>query len=287
MAEEHCLLLDGMLCPVTSSLMSDPVCCVDGHSYERAAIESWLKEGKVTSPVTGLPMYSCATIPNHNLRRCIEDLVHRHPDLKKLQLPFELPLSARYETTCGFATRRFTSERNLLGRCLNLTESSTLATRTTNPEKWTEVIVFVDGPLRTVPSDLPSISIQVESTVTSFKGIMLGITDREPSAWSRTVDDLIDDYAWYINDSGWLHTPGDGASMSGWLPGKLKRGDKVSFHVASNGNIQIHINNVKQSDLPANVPLTNSAGHVINYYGFVALCGVVTSLRLLTVPMSS
>eukprot|EP00922_Rhytidocystis_sp_ex-Travisia-forbesii_P014899 GHVS01022288.1.p1 GENE.GHVS01022288.1~~GHVS01022288.1.p1 ORF type:complete len:260 (+),score=27.38 GHVS01022288.1:281-1060(+) len=230
MAEENRLLLDGLLCPVTSSLMSDPVCCVDGHSYERAAIESWLKEGKVTSPVTGLPMYSCATIPNHNLRRCIEDLVLRHPELKKLQLPFELErCSARYEQTSssGFATRRFTSQLCLVGRSLSLSESNTLATRTNKPEKWTEVFVFVDGPLRTLPSDLPGIAIQVESTVTAFNGLMLGITDREPSAWNRTVDDLIDDYAWYINDSGWLHTPSEGSRMSGWLPGKLKPGNKA------------------------------------------------------------
>eukprot|EP00922_Rhytidocystis_sp_ex-Travisia-forbesii_P014904 GHVS01022300.1.p1 GENE.GHVS01022300.1~~GHVS01022300.1.p1 ORF type:complete len:249 (+),score=5.01 GHVS01022300.1:2-748(+) len=230
-------------------------------------------------------MYSCATIPNHNLRRCIEDLILRHPELKNLQLPFELPLSTRYEQTSGFATRRFISKPGLVGQSINLSESCTLATRSSNPKNWIDVLVFVDRPLRTVPSDLPGIAIQVESTVTDFTGLMLGITDREPSSWNRTVHDLISDYAYYINDSGWLCTPRDGSLMSGWFPGKLKQDDKVSFHVAANGNIQIHLNGSKVSDVPASVPLADKAGHMINYYGFVALCGVVTSVRLLTVPV--
>ena len=28
-------------CPITQDIMTDPVLTVDGHSYERAAIEEW------------------------------------------------------------------------------------------------------------------------------------------------------------------------------------------------------------------------------------------------------
>ena len=38
--------------------MVDPVTAEDGHTYERSAIERWLKEGRETSPLTNLPMGS-------------------------------------------------------------------------------------------------------------------------------------------------------------------------------------------------------------------------------------
>eukprot|EP00920_Eleutheroschizon_duboscqi_P005960 GHVT01013923.1.p1 GENE.GHVT01013923.1~~GHVT01013923.1.p1 ORF type:complete len:130 (+),score=19.61 GHVT01013923.1:1496-1885(+) len=43
---------DGLQCPITGSLMTDPVCTVDGHSYDRVAIEDWLARGHVASPLT-------------------------------------------------------------------------------------------------------------------------------------------------------------------------------------------------------------------------------------------
>ncbi len=41
------------LCPITHQLMTDPVVDPDGHSYERSAIENWLKEHS-TSPIVSL-----------------------------------------------------------------------------------------------------------------------------------------------------------------------------------------------------------------------------------------
>merc|ERR1711964_274552 len=38
-----------LLCPITMMLMTDPVIAADGHSYERTAIEKWLKDND-TSP---------------------------------------------------------------------------------------------------------------------------------------------------------------------------------------------------------------------------------------------
>jgi len=37
-------------CPITHELMTDPVTDPDGHSYERSAIENWIKE-KGCSPI--------------------------------------------------------------------------------------------------------------------------------------------------------------------------------------------------------------------------------------------
>ena len=49
------LILEGgdppkdLLCPLTLDLFEDPVVAVDGHTYERAAIEKWF-QSKTTSP---------------------------------------------------------------------------------------------------------------------------------------------------------------------------------------------------------------------------------------------
>ena len=51
-----CIVADG-------SCMIDPVMTVDGHSYERSAIEEWFKK-KATSPKTGIPLDSKALLPN-------------------------------------------------------------------------------------------------------------------------------------------------------------------------------------------------------------------------------
>jgi len=61
------------LCPITQTIMEDPVVCTDGHSYERAAITTWLKKNP-TSPVTKESMYHGCIVPNLCLKSAIETL---------------------------------------------------------------------------------------------------------------------------------------------------------------------------------------------------------------------
>ena len=58
-------------CPITQSVMEDPVSTLDGQTYERAAIEAWLAK-KRTSPLTGTPLESTKLIPNVALRNAIQ-----------------------------------------------------------------------------------------------------------------------------------------------------------------------------------------------------------------------
>lgn len=51
--------------------MEDPVICCDGHTYERHAIEMWLRSN-LRSPKTNQPLPSRDLIPNHALRGSIE-----------------------------------------------------------------------------------------------------------------------------------------------------------------------------------------------------------------------
>jgi len=67
------------LCPITSTLMVDPVIAVDGQSYERAAITQWFSNhprlAQVLSPMTNKPLASRALVPNLSLRKLIQDHV--------------------------------------------------------------------------------------------------------------------------------------------------------------------------------------------------------------------
>jgi hypothetical protein len=64
---------EDFFCPITQELMRDPVTLADGHTYDRTAIEKWLRRYK-TSPKTGLPLDDHSiVIPNHLIRSMIDD----------------------------------------------------------------------------------------------------------------------------------------------------------------------------------------------------------------------
>ena len=60
-------------CPITTSVMSDPVILPDGFSYEREAISRWL-DARGTSPCTGKPFEVIFILPNHTLRDAIREV---------------------------------------------------------------------------------------------------------------------------------------------------------------------------------------------------------------------
>ena len=64
---------DSHYCPISQEVMRDPVMAPDGHSYERAMLEKWLRV-KRTSPLTQQPVPIGAHMPrNHALRKAIQD----------------------------------------------------------------------------------------------------------------------------------------------------------------------------------------------------------------------
>ncbi|KAK3169151.1 hypothetical protein Dsin_000055 [Dipteronia sinensis] len=60
-------------CPISLELMSDPVTVCTGQTYDRTSIESWVATGNTTCPVTRAPLTDFTLIPNHTLRRLIQD----------------------------------------------------------------------------------------------------------------------------------------------------------------------------------------------------------------------
>lgn len=63
------------LCPITQEIMYDPVVTMDGHSYERTAIEEWFRRGGTNSPRTGATLTDRSLVPNHALRLLIEEFL--------------------------------------------------------------------------------------------------------------------------------------------------------------------------------------------------------------------
>ncbi|KAL5723952.1 non-specific serine/threonine protein kinase [Ranunculus cassubicifolius] len=60
------------ICPLLKKVMEDPCVAADGYTYDRKAIEAWLKD-KGTSPVTSHPLRSNYLISNHSLLLAIRE----------------------------------------------------------------------------------------------------------------------------------------------------------------------------------------------------------------------
>ncbi|GER44832.1 U-box domain-containing family protein [Striga asiatica] len=60
-------------CPISLEMMHDPVTLSTGQTYDRSSIESWVSTGNTTCPVTRIPLPDFTLIPNHTLRRLIQD----------------------------------------------------------------------------------------------------------------------------------------------------------------------------------------------------------------------
>lgn len=66
---------DEFLCPITLTLMKDPVICGDGHTYERDAIVRWL-QSNTASPITRQQLSVQSIKPNFALRNAIQRYVN-------------------------------------------------------------------------------------------------------------------------------------------------------------------------------------------------------------------
>lgn len=60
-------------CPISLDLMRDPVTAPTGITYDRESVEGWLARGHGMCPVTGRPVRLGDLVPNHVMRRMIQD----------------------------------------------------------------------------------------------------------------------------------------------------------------------------------------------------------------------
>lgn len=74
------------MCPISYDIMRDPVFCSDGHTYERANIESWLiDQGQDRSPLTNNVLEHKNLTPNHNLKKLIDEYLSGEIYRKKIE----------------------------------------------------------------------------------------------------------------------------------------------------------------------------------------------------------
>ncbi|WOL04101.1 hypothetical protein Cni_G12822 [Canna indica] len=76
-------------CPISLELMRDPVTVCTGQTYDRPSIESWVATGNTTCPVTRVHMADFTLIPNHTLRRLIQEwcVAHRSLGVERIPTP--------------------------------------------------------------------------------------------------------------------------------------------------------------------------------------------------------
>ncbi|KAK7843871.1 u-box domain-containing protein 21 [Quercus suber] len=60
-------------CPISLDFMKDPVTLSTGITYDRDSIEKWIEAGNHTCPVTNQVFRSLEPIPNHTIRKMIQD----------------------------------------------------------------------------------------------------------------------------------------------------------------------------------------------------------------------
>ena len=53
-----------LLCPLSFDVMTDPVICASGQTYERSAIEKWFARGNRTDPMSGAVLEHTQLVPN-------------------------------------------------------------------------------------------------------------------------------------------------------------------------------------------------------------------------------
>ena len=80
---------DAFVCPIALELMRDPVVATDGHTYERAEIEQWIKRvqtsgSEIRSPQTIEVLAYCMLAPNHSMRSMILQALE---DQRRLFMP--------------------------------------------------------------------------------------------------------------------------------------------------------------------------------------------------------
>ena len=119
------------MCPISLDLMKDPVILSTGITYDRESIEKWIDGGNFSCPVTKQDLTVFDLIPNHALRRLIQDwcVANRSYGIERIPTP-RIPVSP-YEvkeirSRISIATQRSDSKRcsELMGKIRNWAKES-------------------------------------------------------------------------------------------------------------------------------------------------------------------
>jgi len=76
---------NSFLCPITQLIMQDPVILVDGHTYEKEAIQRWFASGHSTSPLTNQSLGVKSVKPNYALKHAIAEWLSTRKEFLQCQ----------------------------------------------------------------------------------------------------------------------------------------------------------------------------------------------------------
>ncbi|KAF4700612.1 hypothetical protein FOZ63_003844, partial [Perkinsus olseni] len=110
--------------------------------------------------------------------------------------------------------------------------------------------------------------------------IHIGVTPDDPKALGKSanLNTHLEEHSWWVDASGWLHIPDEGASLCGWSSGDLKAGDLVAITCPEDGTLCVYVNGRRKvQGREARIP---SGKHSKPLYGFIALTGNVTEVSL-------
>jgi U-box domain len=74
---------DEFICPLTLSIMNDPVMTITGRSFERVAIMEWLARGNTTCPLSRQVLQVTDLVTNHSLHTKIKKWKQQQQQLQK------------------------------------------------------------------------------------------------------------------------------------------------------------------------------------------------------------
>ena len=60
------------MCPLSHQIMTNPVQCLDGQTYERTAIEQWFVDRGSVSPITSQPLPNTQVFENIAIKTAIQ-----------------------------------------------------------------------------------------------------------------------------------------------------------------------------------------------------------------------
>lgn len=147
------------VCPITGQIFNDPVTLETGQTYERKAIQEWLKRGNSTCPITRQPLGS-SLLPktNYVLKRLITSWKDQYPDLAQ---EFSYSETPRHPFSSPFA-----KELSLTSTPSRTSDIFTY--RTTDDYANQRSKRFTQGVVSTSPTSVISQAV-VETIITGLK----------------------------------------------------------------------------------------------------------------------
>ena len=263
--------------------MEDPVVTVDGFSYERLSIEQWLQSSEL-SPLTGHKLASKVLIPNVNLHKAILlyrksiDLNDRASDIISVFPPIPGPHSARQGQTEDVHPYAYLEEvpdmvaDHLKGVSVRI--DGRVVTRTTEPATWYSTVAFVARPVKVLGVGNYFV-LEVVDSVTQWGGLVIGVTMtdfRQQDSQTR----VIDEYSYYLDSQGWLHSPDSSSTLCEWHAGNLKAGNIITVTLPDDGRFILTVDGKTKVDVRPETPIPQGP-----LFPFFACFGACKSVRLI------